>query len=538
MKEQSITKGFAILSIASIVAKVLSLVYVPILTSIIGDVGMGIYGKTYDIFVFIYALTNVGLQTAISKHVSELNAVGNYRDALRSFKISRAFLLVVGTLFTIGLMLSANFLARISQTPEMVYPIIFLAPTIMITTVLVTYKGYFQGRSQATPIAIATIIEQVVNVGLSLGAAYFLIKISVSLGVAGGTLGTSFGALIAVIYLMYIYNIYGIEKEARKKQNPDVKRLRGKEIARTLFKYGLPITLSTGLQNLGNIIDMLTVSNRLVGAAGFSQSQANAFYGYYATRYKTLFNVPMVFITSLGYMSLPAISKAYVLKDKKEIKSKIDFSMRVTYLVSIPSAVGLALLSENIYNYIFPDSKGYMMMVIGAAIIPLMGIVLMQNVILQSVSQFYYVLFTLALSIVVKFALNMTLVANPKINIYGAVVAGMVAFTISMVLNHFRMRKTLKMKISIFKYAIKPILASAYMGVGIYIMKFILSLFIDLNKISTLIGIPLLLVIVALGGFMYFHAIIVLGGITKSDIEEVSPKLLKLMPRFLKKNIK
>ena len=59
-------------------------------------------------------------------------------------------------------------------------------------------------------------------------------------------------------------------------------------------------------------------------------------------------------------------------------------------------------------------------------------------------------LFTLALSIVVKFTLNMTLVANPDINIYGAVISGMVAFVISLVLNHFRMKKTLKMKISIY----------------------------------------------------------------------------------------
>lgn len=114
--------------------------------------------------------------------------------------------------------------------------------------------------------------------------------------------------------------------------------------------------------------------------------------------------------------------------------------MRVTYLLSIPSAFGLALLSENIYRYIFADSNGYKMMVIGAAMIPLTAIVLMQNVILQSVSQFYYVLFTLALSIVVKFTLNMTLVANPDINIYGAVISGMVAFVISLVLNHFRMK--------------------------------------------------------------------------------------------------
>ncbi len=246
----------------------------------------------------------------------------------------------------------------------------------------------------------------------------------------------------------------------------------------------------------------------------------------------------MVFITSLGYMALPAISRAYALKDKKEIKNKINFSMRVTYLLSIPSAFGLALLSESIYRYIFADSNGYMMMVIGAAMIPLTAIVLMQNVILQSVSQFYYVLFTLALSIIVKFTLNMTLVANPDINIYGAVISGMVAFVISLVLNHFRMRKTLKMKISMLKYALKPLLASIYMSIGIMLSKYVISLFIDFNNLSLILGIAILLVIIGIGAFMYLHAIIILGGIKKADIEEISPKLLKVMPKFLRKNIK
>ncbi len=110
-----------------------------------------------------------------------------------------------------------------------------------------------------------------------------------------------------------------LKKRLRENKSLELEELQVKK-ARTLFKYGLPITLSTGLQNLGNIIDMLTVSNRLVDAANFSQSDANALYGYFSTRYKILINVPMVFITSLGYMALPAISRAYALKDKKEIK--------------------------------------------------------------------------------------------------------------------------------------------------------------------------------------------------------------------------
>ena len=132
----------------------------------------------------------------------------------------------------------------------------------------------------------------------------------------------------------------------------------------------------------------------------------------------------------------------------------------------------------------------------------------------------------------------MTLVANPDINIYGAVISGMVAFVISLVLNHFRMKKTLKMKISMLKYALKPLLASIYMGIGIILSKYVISLFIDFDKLSLILGIAILLVIIAIGAFIYLHAIIILGGIKKEDIEEISPKLLRVMPRFLRKNIK
>ena len=114
----------------------------------------------------------------------------------------------------------------------------------------------------------------------------------------------------------------------------------------------------------------------------------------------------------------------------------------------------------------------------------------------------------------------------------------MVAFVISLVLNHFRMKKTLKMKISMLKYALKPLLASIYMGIGIILSKYVISLFIDFDKLSLILGIAILLVIIAIGAFMYLHAIIILGGIKKEDIEEISPKLLRVMPRFLRKNIK
>lgn len=108
MKEQSTTKGFAILSAAGMMVKVLSLLYIPFLIMIIGGEGYGIYGATYQVYTFIFVITNSGIPVAISKLISELAAVGNYKDAVKSFKIARFILLILGILMSLVLLILQN----------------------------------------------------------------------------------------------------------------------------------------------------------------------------------------------------------------------------------------------------------------------------------------------------------------------------------------------------------------------------------------------------------------------------------------------
>jgi len=89
MEKQSTGKGFAILSAAGMLVKVLSLLYIGYLQNIIGRVGYGYYYAAYQIYVFIYVLTNAGIPVAISKMISEFIAVKNYKAAVKSFKLAR-----------------------------------------------------------------------------------------------------------------------------------------------------------------------------------------------------------------------------------------------------------------------------------------------------------------------------------------------------------------------------------------------------------------------------------------------------------------
>lgn len=536
MQEQSTTKSFAILSLAGIAAKLLSLLYVPILTRIVGNEGMGMYFKVYDIFVFIYAVTNVGMQTAISKYVAELSALGNYKDAVRTFKISRAVLLVVGTVFTLIMMFGATSIAKFTGNPDIAYGLAFLSPAILTTSILATYKGYFQGRNRMKPVAIASVLEQFANVVVSLVFAAILIKYGEQLGSAGGTIGTSVGAVIAVIYLLYIYYVFKPEKEADMKQEASVKRVSGKKIIKVLITYGLPITLSSGLQNFGNVIDMANVNSRLI-FAGFTQERATELYGLLG-KWRTLINIPMVFITSLCIAILPTLSKARVLNDRKEMEDKINFSLRVTYFLSIPSAFGLAVLAKEVYTYLYGDPKGYLMMVVGSITIVLMAVVFVQNIILQALNKFYFVVVTLVIGLVVKYFANYILVGNIKINIYGAVFGFILYFGLVFILNNSEVRKVTKIKIKHMSLIFKPLIASIYMSIGIIVLRWIINIFIKTQNFELFVGILYTLLLVAFGGALYIHALLYMGAVNKDDIQSLSPKIYNKIPNRIKRYMK
>ena len=108
MEQKSAGRGFLILSIAGIAGKLLSAIYVPLLTGVLGGAGYGIYVAGYDIFVFLIAVTSLGAQPAVTKVVAELRAVGNHKDALRAMKLSIRYLAIISIVIA-GIFMALSF---------------------------------------------------------------------------------------------------------------------------------------------------------------------------------------------------------------------------------------------------------------------------------------------------------------------------------------------------------------------------------------------------------------------------------------------
>lgn len=538
MKEQSTSKGFAILSVAGVMVKLLSLFYVPLLKRIIGIEGYGIYFAAYEVYTFVYVVTNSGMPTAISKQIAELLAVNNTKDAIKTFKMARGILLGMGMAMTLILIAFAGPIAKYTGNNKSYFAIIYLAPAVMVTTVLSAYRGYFQGRSLMTPTAVSQIIEQIVNVTLSLIFAKIMFDIGgVSLGAAGGTIGTVIGAVLAGIYLMYMQKrIRFVKRREIIEDIAPVKRLSNKQIVRKLFKYGIPITMSVGLQYLGNIIDLVIVKNRLF-VAGLSESIGNEKYGLLGL-YKTLINVPIAIISALSAAVIPAISKAVALGDKKMLREKINFAFKISYLISIPCAFGFSALSKDIYRLLFGSTEGHELLMYGSVLVVLMSIVQIQTVILQCANRFYPVLVSLGIGIVFKLSLNYVLVAKPEVNINGAIIGNIVCFAVPMLINTAIMRKSLKVRTGLLKHAIKPTISGGLMGIAVKISNDQLHFLFSSMGSNYLIATIITIICIGVGMMVYGYVMILTGGITKKDLSTFPNKLVKLIPGFMKRRLK
>lgn len=538
MEQRTAGRGFLILSIAGLMGKLLSAVYMPFLRELIGVGGYGIYQASYDVFIFIFAVTTLGTQPAVTKVVAELRALGNHRDALRVMKIARKYLTIIGVIITVIFMMLAGVIANAVDSPRSKLSLIILAPTIVLSAILSAYRGYMQGIEDMTTLAISQILEQVVNVILSLVFAFLLISVSLEWGSAGGTVGTSIGALVAIVFIVYIYEKNDYEEEALSYPEPE-KRISDKVIIKKLLMFGIPVTLVAGMQNAAGLIDVASVNNRLLHA-GFSLSQAEVMYGILGS-YKTFIYVPLTIVTALGMSIFPQIIKSFVEKDRRELRKQMSYSIKITYMISIPATLGLAILSEPIYVFLFGSSQGHELLKYGSCVLIFMSIATIQNTILQGINKLDVVLKTAGLGILIKLLANYLLVGIASINVLGAVIGNLFSFLIPVIINHKQLTKALRIKLPIVKRAMIPAISSLLMSIVILICRDFMLRIVSIFSIQGLVyrGVILLvtLILISIGGVVYLFAMVYLGGINKGDLDIISPKLYRFMPRSIRRKL-
>ena len=115
--------GAATLAVGIIVVKLIGAFYKIPLGRILGDVGFGHFNNAYAVFNLLLMVSTAGLPVAMSKTISEANAMGRHNQVNRVFKVCLVTFLVLGAVTTAIMLFFAQPLANL-QGDSMAAPAI------------------------------------------------------------------------------------------------------------------------------------------------------------------------------------------------------------------------------------------------------------------------------------------------------------------------------------------------------------------------------------------------------------------------------
>lgn len=459
-----IVKGTLILSIATLLTKILGSLFWAPLQNIAGDKIVGLYRISFPFYSILLMIASAGIPITVSKFVAERLARDDVIGAQRVKKAAAIILSLTGIFFGIILFFGAPFVANVMlKSPQNTLPIQVLAIAILFVPVMGAYRGYFQGHQQMMPTGLSQVVEQIVRVITVIGLVYWL-KISgfgAEILAAGATAGAVFGAIAGLIVVLW----YNAKDKKPANQAAPVAHESMWDLSKSIISYAIPISLATLVLPLIGLVDSLTIPRILI-EMGNSASTTGTLYGIYA-RGEPFVNIISTFSSSLTLALIPAIG-AYVAKNNMEaVHQKISQAWMMTLVISLPASLGLSILAEPFNIAMYLDAKGTSTLAILAFSSIFSTLAVTSSGILQGLGYNKLPVRHLLIGAAVKLISNFIFV--PIYGIAGSAIAMVVAYIVVCLLNVWMVYRKTNIKISIKNVFLKPTFASVMMAALLYV---------------------------------------------------------------------
>ena len=170
-RKQNFIEGAAVLTLAVAVTKVIGAVYKIPLGNLLDKDGMAHFYVAYNIYSLLLIVSTAGLPLAMSRLVSQAEAVGRVNQRRRIFRVTAGLFLLLGLACCGVMLLFAEPLAQLLNDSQAAPAIRVLAPAVFCVCMLSAIRGYTQGRGDMRPTAVSQIIESACKLVVGLTAA-------------------------------------------------------------------------------------------------------------------------------------------------------------------------------------------------------------------------------------------------------------------------------------------------------------------------------------------------------------------------------
>ncbi|MBO4618299.1 MAG: polysaccharide biosynthesis protein [Lachnospiraceae bacterium] len=529
----------SILAIAGVLVRLLGLFKRIPLAYIIGDTGNGYYATAFDIYQIFYTISAYGIPVALSKLVSAKVSKGEYKNADKIFKCALKFSIVMGLLSSFIVFFFSNQLAGAFGEPMSYLALRMISPTLLIVCVLSVFRGYYQGMGTMVPTAISQVLEQIAVVGVGIGASYFLAKYGTKVGMllhneqykyaygaAGAIGGCVAGAVLALLFMLLMYKAGSRRFKRNIYKDPTTVIDSSYSIYRSVILTIIPIVISSSVTTVSGFCDHF-IHNKVMDIKGFAELKT-VNWGIYSGKYMVLVSVVLALSSAMGMATVPTLSGHVKKKEFDIVTRKVKSVIRITMLVAIPAAIGLAALAPSVMFLLFSTTNEVAptLLRIGSVGIILFSLSSITGYILQGMSHLYVPIKHALISMVIHLSLMTLLLFTTDLKIYAVALSNNVFALVMCILNVRAIMKILRCHIDFVKIFGMPLVSSAVMGVLIYFINKVLCGG-GFSRIKILLTI-------AIGAIVYFLIMLLTRSISKEELSRLpgGRKLAGILERF------
>ncbi len=415
-------QGALWIALGGFIAKLIGALYRIPLTNLIGGHGIGLYQMVYPTYCILLTVSATGIPSSIAKLTAERVAEGKSVRPL--FSTAMRLFLLIGLFGSISMALLAPIITRAQGSNEIIGGYYTLAPAVFLTSAISVFRGYFQGKNRMLPTALSEITEQVVKVGFGLLFAY-LYRGNVQKAVVFLLLAVSVSELCALILMCIIYARGGKDEKSDEKYP-----------AKNVLRLSIPVTFSSMLLPFSGFLDSVLAVRLLRRYA----SDAVSLFGLFSGGAVTIINLPVSICYGIAVASVPALAGAKEGKGRK-----LAFSIFLTVLIALPSAIGLYFFASPIvrivYRNLAPDELCILIKLVKTFAISALTLSLVQTLAscLTAQGKPKYSAISMLAGMTVKTGAYLFLLRNPKISVFGLAhatnVGYLVAFSLDLLYN-------------------------------------------------------------------------------------------------------
>lgn len=432
----------------NLLLKLVSFFYAIVIARLVSQDDIGIFYLTLGILQIISMFSYLGLPFSLQRYVPFYESKKELGKAKYLLKLSYLVVILASIIFIAGLWMSADFIGELYQNSVLSESIRLFSVYLFLYGISTVQTTYLQGRTAIRSMQLATNVQNVSKLILTIAFFYFM-------GPSVFTLIWAFLASFAISDIVSLYLLYRRSRDLPK-ASQSIPR---KELFGEIMPLGIIVSVIASITLFVQAADkillgyLLPDSMDLVGAYGI------------ATAFSMLL---FVFPSAIGIIFLPIISRLVGKNDFSQIRATTETAMRWAFMISIPVAVIIIAFSENMLVIFYGDS--YLIAAVAMAIFTLAVLVksfsMMLSLALAAMRKIRLELkITLVLGIV-NVIFNVLLI--PQFGMEGAAIASLIGFITTFFLLNYYCNKIFQFKLQPEAY--KLILAG---GVTLAIMLLI-----------------------------------------------------------------